>query len=153
MVHAIREFFERHIKSSGAAPSGGKHDPLHVATAALLIEMMRMDGAVTDDERRRVTRVLETKFGLPEENTAELLQLAEQQACEATDYYQFTSLIKHRLDAVEKERLVEHLWAIAYADGELNRYEEHLVRKIADLLYVSHESFIAAKRRARGENT
>jgi uncharacterized tellurite resistance protein B-like protein len=93
--------------------------------------------------------VLEAKFGLPPESMAELLDLAEQQARAATDYYQFTALIKNHLSAEEKERLIENLWAVAYADGALHRYEEHLVRKLAKLLHVSHKSFIAAKLRAR----
>lgn len=149
MVHAIREFFEKHIKNPRREQHVFAYDPLHIATAALLVEMMRMDGEVTAEERYRVAQVLETKFGLPPERIAELLQLAEEQAEGATDYYQFTALIKNHLDAEEKERLIEYLWIVAYADGELHRYEEHLVRKIADLLYVSHDSFIAAKLRAR----
>lgn len=149
MAHAIREFFERHIKAPQNARPGAKHDPLQVATAALLVEMMRMDGEVTEAERQRVVQVLQARFGLPPENIAELLRLAEEQAQGATDYYQFTSLIKNHLNAEEKERLIEYLWVVAYADGELHRYEEHLVRKIADLLYVSHKSFIAAKLRAQ----
>ena len=146
MVHAIREFFEKHIQGPRQAASA-KYDPLQMASAALLVEMMRMDGEVTEGERLRVTEVLETSFGLPRENIVELLDLAEEQAREATDYYQFTSLIKSHLSAEEKERLIEQLWSVAYADGELNRFEEHLLRKLADLLHVSHKSFIAAKLR------
>ena len=148
MVQTIQAFFEKHIKRAPAAGVNG-HDPLHVATAALLIEMMRMDGEVTEDERQRVVRALETKFGLPPQGIAELLQLAEAQAHEATDYFRFTSLIKNHFNAAARERLVEYLWVVAYADGELHRHEEHLVRKIADLLHVSHRSFLAAKVRAK----
>ena len=147
MVHAIQAFFERHIKSRSA--DAGGYDPLHVATAALIIEMMRMDGETTADERERAAGILKKKFGLPPENIAELLKLAEEQAREATDYYRFTSLIKNHFDLAGRERLIENLWEIAYADGELNRFEEHLVRKVADLLHVPHGSFIAAKLRAR----
>jgi uncharacterized tellurite resistance protein B-like protein len=151
-VHAIQEFFEKHIKRSHADESAGKHDPLHVATAALFVEMMRMDGGASEVERDRVTKVLEAKFGVPSDKMTELLLLAEAQAQAATDYYRFTALIKDHFNAAERERLIENLWAVAYADGKLNRYEEHLVRKIADLLHVSHDSFIAAKLRARAAN-
>jgi uncharacterized tellurite resistance protein B-like protein len=149
VVQSIQTFFEKHIKRGPAATGAHGHDPLHVATAALLIEMMRMDGEVTEGERERVVHALETKFGLPPQDIAELLQLAETQAREATDYFRFTSLIKNHFNAAARERLVEYLWTVAYADGELHRHEEHLVRKIADLLHVSHRSFIAAKLRAR----
>ncbi|HKQ29962.1 MAG TPA: TerB family tellurite resistance protein [Burkholderiales bacterium] len=149
MLKAIGEFFDKHIKGPEAAQRKSAHDPLHLATAALLVEMMRMSGDVADNERARVLHALEAKFGLTPDETAELSRLAEAEAKQATDYYQFTSLIQSRLTMEEKERLIEHLWAVAYADGELHRYEEHLVRKIADLLYVSHKAFIAAKLRAK----
>ena len=149
MVHAIQAFFEKHIKVGSTTVAERGQDPLFVATAALLVEMMRMDGEVTLDERQRVVEVLQKKFDLLPERVSELLELAEQQANDATDYFRFTSLIKNHFDAPARERLIENLWAVAYADGELSRFEEHLVRKVADLLHVSHESFIAAKLRAR----
>lgn len=149
MVDAIRHFFEKHIKGPGGERPATKHDPLRVATAALLVEMMRMDGEITEDERQLVANVLEEKFALPPDDMAELMRLAETRVKEATDYYRFTALIKNRLSAEEKERLIEYMWVVAYADGKLHRYEEHLVRKIAELLYVPHNAFIAAKLRAR----
>jgi uncharacterized tellurite resistance protein B-like protein len=148
MVEAIRQFFDKYIKPSDALSPGGP-DPVRIATAALLIEMTRMDNSISDVERMRVTRVVQEDFGLSADETAELLRLAEQQAQQATDYFQFTALIKDHMTAEQKERLIEHLWEVAYADGELHQYEEHLVRKIADLLYVPHSTFIAAKLRAK----
>jgi uncharacterized tellurite resistance protein B-like protein len=150
MMEAIRTFFDKYISGPQVRPEKTGHDPLHIATTALLVEMMRMSGEVAESERARVLHAVETKFGLRAEDTATLLQLAEAEAREATDYYQFTSLIKNRLNPEEKQRLIEHLWAVAYADGELHQYEDHLVRKIADLLYVPHRALMAAKLRARG---
>lgn len=150
MIDSIRQFFDKHVKGAAGGTAAGGHDPLHVASAALMIEMMRMDGDISAPERERVLHALEQKFHLAPEETAEIVALAEAEAKDATDYYQFTSLIRDRLDPVQKERLIEHLWAVAYADGELHPYEEHLMRKIADLLYVPHKSFIAAKLRAKG---
>jgi len=149
VVQAIQAFFEKHIKRTQAPGSASTHNPLHVATAALLVEMMRMDGEATDDERGRVVAALEKKFDLPAAEIEELLQLAEGEAKEATDYFRFAQLIKNHFNAKERVRLVEFLWVVAYADGELHRHEEHLVRKIADLLHVSHRAFIAAKLRAQ----
>lgn len=151
MLRTISEFFEKHIKGPDGQGQRGGHDPLHVATAALLVEMTRMDGDIGAEERGRVLHAVEAKFDLRADETAELLRLAEEEAQQATDYYQFTSLIKDRLSPEEKERLIEHLWAVAYADGELHQYEEHLVRKLADLLYVPHKSLIAAKLRAQNK--
>jgi uncharacterized tellurite resistance protein B-like protein len=147
VLKSIQQFFDQHIKGSEPTPAGP--DPVHVATAALLIEMTRMDGDIDANERDKVVRAVEQKFSLPQEEIAELLKLADEEACQATDYFQFTSLVNQRFSPEEKERLIEHLWRVAYANGELDRYEEHLVRKIAELIYVPHSAFIAAKLRAR----
>lgn len=147
VLDAIQKFFERNL-AAPATKSGQEHR-LRVATAALLIEMTRMDQNIKDVERDRVMHAIRTKFDLTEAETAELLRLAEVEAKDATDYYQFTSLINRGFTPEQKVRVIEHLWRVAYADGHLDRYEEHLVRKIADLLYVPHATFIAAKHRAR----
>ena len=149
MVEAIREFFDKYIKPAEASEPQPTHDAVRIAAAALLIEMTRMDEHVSDVERVRVRRAVEEDFGLNSDEAAELIGLAETQAREATDYFQFTTLIKNHLTPEQKERLIEQLWKVAYADGKLHPYEEHLVRKIADLLYVPHEAFIAAKLRAK----
>ena len=77
--------------------------------------------------------------------------LAEAERTASTDYFQFTSLINGAYSPEQKIRLIELLWRIAYANESLHRYEEHLVRKVADLLHVPHSAFIAAKHRAAGD--
>ncbi|MEW6354626.1 MAG: TerB family tellurite resistance protein [Pseudomonadota bacterium] len=148
MLNAIKDFFEKNIKSAPQAAPGAAARHLRVATAALLIEMMRTDYRVNEKEQQAVLEALQTKFGLDAQETAELFQLAEQEARLATDYHQFTSLINKNFSAQQKEQIIEHMWEVAYADGDLDKYEEHLVRKIAELLYVSHAAFIRAKHRA-----
>lgn len=148
MLDAIRQFFDRELRpAKGAAPNDTHR--LQVATAALLIEMARMDEQVRADERQAVLHAVRRHFGLQPADADELLRLAEAQAQQATDYFQFTSLINREFSADDKERMIEQLWRVAYADGELHKYEEHLVRKVADLLYVPHKVFIATKLRAR----
>ena len=149
MVEAIREFFDKYIKPDDQAAPGDVDTSVRIAAAALLLEMTRMDQNVSFAERARVLRSVEENFGLDAHQAAELLRLAETQAREATDYFQFTNLIKNHMTPEQRERLIEQLWEVAYADGELHPYEEHLVRKIADLLYVPHSAFIAAKLRAK----
>ncbi|HDH50110.1 MAG TPA: TerB family tellurite resistance protein, partial [Nitrospirae bacterium] len=80
-----------------------------------------------------------------------LLTLAEQEVKRATDYYEFTSLINRGFTYEQKVKVVEHLWEVAFADDTLDKYEEHMVRRIADLIYVSHKDFIEAKLRARSK--
>jgi uncharacterized tellurite resistance protein B-like protein len=147
MLDAIRQFFENHIAPEAAV--GGRDDDhaLRLATAALLMEMTRVDSTVAEEERRAVASAVRARFDLSEEEAAELMRLAEEQAQEAIDYHQFTSLINKKFSLDQKIKVVEQLWRVAYADEKLDKYEEHLVRKVAELLYVPHTEFIAAKHR------
>jgi hypothetical protein len=77
------------------------------------------------------------------------MALAAEEARLATDYFQFTSLINRNFSAEQKVQVVEYLWQVAYADGHLDAHEQHFMRKIADLLYVSHADYVGAKQRAR----
>ena len=148
MLEAIRHFFLREI-SSAESGEEQRQASLRVATAALLTEIARMDGTITAAEREKIEAIVRQRFGLDDSQTQELLELARRQAREATDYYQFTALIKSEFTPREKERLIELLWQVVYSDGSADPHEEHLVRKVADLIYVPHDAFIAAKLRAR----
>lgn len=152
MLDAIRQFFEKNIRGETRDDAPSEHR-LRVATAALLVEMARMSTEVTDEERETIWRAVQDKFSLSAEETRELLRLGEEEARDATDYFQFTSLINDAFSPEQKVRLIEHLWHVAYADGNLHVYEEHLVRKIADLIHVPHKEFIAAKLRAKESGT
>ncbi len=148
MLSAIRQFFDNQLNQSSVTSAPDEHR-LRLATAALLIEMMRMDDDIKDEERETVVAALQAKFDLSDTETTELVRLAEEEARTATDYFQFTSLINRHFSAAQKERVIEHLWEVAYADGGLDRHEEHLMRKIADLLYIPYKTYIGAKLRAR----
>ena len=146
MLKSIREFFEQHIGEITAP-----RDPqqlVRIAAAALWVEMIRADGRTEGAEREAVLRAVQAKFALSEEDARALVALADQAADDATDYYEFTTLINRHLSAQQKEQIIEHLWRVALADGEVSPREEHMVRKIADLLYVSHGAFITARQRA-----
>jgi uncharacterized tellurite resistance protein B-like protein len=147
MLEAIRDFFEKHIDAPAAQGDGRR--PIQVATAALLVEVVRLGGAIKPAERAVVLRAVRARFGLDEDGAEALIRLAEDQAREATDYYQFTSLINKRFSQAQKQQVIELMWQVAYADDELSAYEQHVIRKIADLLYVPHRAYIAAKLRAR----
>ncbi|HJW25358.1 MAG TPA: TerB family tellurite resistance protein [Rhodocyclaceae bacterium] len=122
---------------------------LQVATAALLLEMMRADREISEAEQAAVIRALREKFGLSEEETRDLVQLADEAARAASGSYDFTSVINRGFDAGEKIRVIEYMWQIAYADGHLCAHENHLMRRIADLLHISHGDYCAVKERAR----
>jgi len=151
MLAAIKQFFDKHMMPAAKEGGDRPEHALRLTTAALLIEMMRMDHEVTPEERQVVTEAMRAEFSLSENETATLIALAEEEAGQATDYHQFTSLINKSFTIEQKTKVVEYLWRVAYADNKLDKYEEHMVRKIAELLYVPHSAFIAAKHRAKKE--
>ena len=146
MLKAIRDFFDQNLAPSDK-PSAKRHT-LELATATLLTEVMRLEG-VDPAERDAVLAAVRERFHLQPGEAQELVQLAEAEAKGATDYYQFTSLIRTAYSMEDREAIVELLWRVAYADTALSAHEMHVIRKIADLLYVPHRAYIAAKMRAK----
>ncbi|MGO2011403.1 MAG: TerB family tellurite resistance protein [Pseudoalteromonas sp.] len=125
-------------------PSLKEHD-LKTAVAALLIEVMRADNELQEGEQQTLTFTLKKYFDLDDEAVAELTEQANQDLDEAIDYFQFSKQIKDQCSAEQRIEIIELLWRLAYADGELDAQEEHVIRRVASLLYVTHEDFIAAK--------
>jgi len=113
--------------------------------------MTGVDDEVKAQEREAVVRAVQSKFRLSDAETADLLHMAEEAAAAAVSDYEFTSLINRGFSPEQKVKVVEQLWRVAFADRELNMHEEHLVRRIAELLYVPHADFIAAKHRVQQE--
>ena len=151
MIDGIRDFFNQMIAPAASQSGTGSQHALHVATAALLLEMMRMDSSVTAAETATVANALQTRFGLTVQEVDTLMTLAAEEAHQATDYFQFTSLINKSFSREQKIQVVEYLWQVAFADGHLDAHEQHFMRKIADLLYISHADYVAAKQRARDQ--
>jgi uncharacterized tellurite resistance protein B-like protein len=149
MGSSIKQFFEKYIKHSPDSSEKLAEHSLQLATAALLLEMMWADKKISEDERRIITKSIQSKFKLTEEETNTLLQLAEEEIKKATDYYEFTSLINKGFTYERKLKVIEHMWEVAFADAELDKYEEYIVRKVADLIYVEHKDFIETKLRVK----
>ena len=149
MLSSIKRFFDSNLTAATEAGSPVDQERAYqLATAALFIEMTRADHDVKSVERDAVRQAVGRAFELDSEQTKELITLAEQEADAAISLYEFTRLINRHLDAKQKEHVVELLWHVALADGEIDKYEDHLVRKVADLIYVPHLSFIRAKHNA-----
>ena len=142
MLDTIKAFFQTKIATSDL---GDNEHQLKLATAALMIEMMQQDGTAHQLEEQAVRSALQSKFELTLDETGQLFELGHMEARNANDYYQFTSLINQHFSQQQKFKVIEYLWEIAYADGDLDRYEEYMVRRIAELIYVPHSEFIRAK--------
>lgn len=146
MLKTIVDFFNQNLRTDVSASNP---HAIQVAAGALLIEAARMDAHTSDAERAAVVASVRAKFALSDEEATRLLALAEEEARVATDYYQFTALINQHFTPAQKYRLIELLWEVAYVDQKVDMYEEHYIRKIADLLYVPHAQYIAAKLKVR----
>lgn len=147
MLKNIKSFFENNFMSTDLGQDDDHQ--LKLATAALLIEMMMQDGEAREAEKQAIRKALRKKFQLSDSETSSLCALAEQEVKDATDYHQFTSLISRNFTQLQKIKVIENLWLIAYTDAHLDMYEEHMVRRIADLIYVSHKDYLQAKHRVK----
>jgi len=146
MLKKIQIFFEKNfiMDSSLAVPV---EQQLNLAAAALMIEMILQDDQIDESEVVAVKSTLTKQFNLSVAEAQNLYELAEAEKHQATDYHQFTSLIAEHYTRPQKIQLIESLWRVAFADNVLDKYEEHMVRKISDLIHVSHKDFIQARHR------
>jgi uncharacterized tellurite resistance protein B-like protein len=153
VLRGLQSFFEERISPllGGARAEAEVEHRLRLATAALFVEMMRADFEVTEDERHQLEELVSETLELEPGETRDLLAAAEYEVDSSVELFQFTRLIDEAFTPEQKAQVVERLWRIAYADQRVDRLEEHLVRKIANLLHVSHRDYIAAKLAARGE--
>jgi len=148
MLSKIQEFYSSFLSPDDCPQEDSEHQ-LRLAATALMIEVMRVDDRRTDDEITTVLASVMEKFSIEQDEATTLMQLAADELHQSTDYHQFTSLINKGYGQQQKQLIIEYLWQVAYADNELDIYEEHVVRKISDLLYVTHKDFIRLKEKVR----
>ena len=141
----LKRFRKRDENPRDSAP------PNRLAVATLLVEIARADFEVDSSERTAIRRMLAGAYGLDPASARILVEEAERAVEEAVSLYEFTSRLNEELSPTEKVEIIEMLWRVAFADGRLDKYEEHLVRKAADLLYVPHRRFIRAKLKVEEE--
>jgi uncharacterized tellurite resistance protein B-like protein len=115
------------------------------ACAALLIETALADKVFNTEEIDSMKKTLREVYGIDEKDLDELISESEKKVSESTSLYEYTRLINDLCNYQDKLKLIQNLWTIAFADKHLDKYEEYLIRKISDLLYVSHSDFIQQK--------
>jgi uncharacterized tellurite resistance protein B-like protein len=132
-----------------SSPAAREH-ALRIATALLLIEVARADYDDAFAEQESMLASLQQFFALDDSAAALLLEEARGEADRAVELQQFTRLLHAQLSVAEKQRVIEMLWQVALADRRLDKHEDHLVRRIAELLYVPHSDLIRIRNRVRG---
>jgi uncharacterized tellurite resistance protein B-like protein len=140
------------LKSLFTTPETGREEPdpheLAVAATALMVQLSRIDR--NEDERElkiMIDCAIKTHQFTPEEAQS-ILEDAQSLADRATSLYEFTGQINKYLDQEAKQALLINIWRVAFADGRIDKYEEHLIRRIADLLELNHREYILARHRA-----
>jgi len=146
MPDFLKQLFQ--AMTDGNTSGAGRQTTIQLATAALLVEMMHADHEVAPEETETLRSVLRQEFALDETLAEALIADGEREAREAPGFFAFTKTINDALPLEDKLRVMEYLWRIALADGEVAAHENHLLRKLADLLHVGHGDYHAAKQRA-----
>lgn len=147
MIRAIQQYFDARI-SSTLTQNTAATNRVRMATAALLIELAHADFAQDPREIVAAKNAIEQALELSPDDTDALITLATEEAQNMTDYFQFTRLINQQCTLDEKVLVIELMWQVAFADGRIDNYETHFIRRIANLLHVPGPEIVAAKRRA-----
>lgn len=149
MLEYLRKILSPPIEEPNSIPQAqdNKSDKrkLEIATCALFVEMANADGNFTDDERKKIIKVMKETFDLEEECVNDLIELSAQKIKESISLYEFTSIINDKYSNEEKFELIKNLWKLIYIDKTLNMYEDHLVKKIGTMLNLDHKRIIDAK--------
>lgn len=137
-------------KSTKAEATAGKQPALEAALAAsaLLFEVARVDMNVSEEELKNIQGAAKKLFNLSNDTVQDFLSQSQDMSQRSTSYYEFTTVINSHWDEEQKYELIKALWSLANADGVQCKYEEHLIRRIADLLHLPHILFTKAKHEA-----
>ncbi len=151
MLDMVKRFFGKSRTDASAVSRPGSEHDVRVATCALFLEMARIDERFTPTELNTVIGILKEKYGLSVEHAEALLAEADKNLKESIDYWHFTNLINENYSTAEKLEIIEMLWCIVFVDGRMDKYENYLMHKLADLLRLSHNQLIDAKLKALGK--
>jgi uncharacterized tellurite resistance protein B-like protein len=147
----------KEIKSFFADLTGGKEaahfqeNDYRLAAAALLVHVATLEGALAPASRAKLHALLKSRFELSDDLTEELIDVAVTADHEAIDFYHFTSLLNRALNEEGRQRIVEMMWEMVYADGRVSEFEENVMWRVSDLLGVSARERIELRRQVAGE--
>ena len=143
-LNEITKFFEAKFLPDSTS-QGDNEKATRLAAAALMVEVAEADFESKPEEQQALKEILKASFNLKEKDVDELVKLAESKYENATDSFEFTHLVNQHFSLQQKLKLIDQLWQVAYADKVLDKYEEQVIRRISELIYVSHKDYIASK--------
>lgn len=144
MIKNLKSYLDNFFQESSDENIPHKNK-IELATAVLMIEISLADEITGDEEYKTIKKILLEKFDLDETKIDTLISLAEDEVDHTISLHEFAETINNELSAIEKTNIIENLWRVAYADAYIHKYEEYYIRKIADLLHVSHSDYIKTK--------
>lgn len=144
MIERLKIVMQK-LASSGQQGSALSDDDIRMASVALLVEVMMADNVIDDSEKEQLAKSTMALLHLTREESEQLIQRAVTKHKELVSLYDLTSVINQQFDQAGKLELIAHMWRVAYSDQQWDKYEEYIIRKVADLLYVSHQDFIHAR--------
>ncbi|MCW5713248.1 MAG: TerB family tellurite resistance protein [Bauldia sp.] len=147
MLKAMRQLLSDITRPSQPETSDPNDERL--AAAALLVHVVNVDGTVGDDERKRLQELVAERFGLADAEAQSLIDRAHAADVEAVDLYRFTSILKAKLDEAGRLRVIEMMWEMAFADGEVHEFEENVMWRVAELLGVPSRERVRLKQLVR----
>ncbi len=147
MLHGLRQFIANVISPISPDQRSFDDDGYRLAATALLVHVVSLDGEPTETEKRKLHSLIESRFGLDAGTADQLIASAMLVEGEAVDLYHFTSVIMRSVDEAGRLRIVEMMWELVYADGQVSEFEDNVVWRAADLLGVSSRDRIELKHR------
>ena len=145
LFERLKSILTGEVEAPSAQNEAERKARLQIATAVILLEVALSDDEYTDAERELIVEILKENFSLDDESVRELLFVSEEQRRRSIDLWHFTEIINSRYDVEDKFRVIEMVWQVIYADGRLDKYEDHIVHKLAQVLHIPHERMIEAK--------
>ncbi|HET6839530.1 MAG TPA: TerB family tellurite resistance protein [Bradyrhizobium sp.] len=153
MLDGLRQFIAEVVSPAAHQDQAFDDTGYRLAATALLIHVISLDGEPSELERRKLHSLIESSFGLDPGTADRLIASAMQAEGEAVDLYHFTSVIMRSVNEEGRLRIVEMMWELVYADGEVSEFEDNVVWRAADLLGVSSRDRIDLKHRIAGRQS
>lgn len=150
MLSYLKDLFIDNNDSTEVKKKSSEHK-LQIAACALLIEIANADDDFSDEEKNRIVEIMTNKFDLSEEEVNNLISKSEEEIEQSVSIYEFTDVLNKSINNDEKYILIKYLWQIAYADGNLDNYEDHFIKKISNNLHMHRKVRIAAKLEVKEE--
>ena len=149
MINRVKALFADRSGAPEARAERHSHEELQIAAAALMVEAAQLDDVFDARERTKIRELVVARFELTSEEGENLIEAAEGRVADSIELHGFVRVVKSAFTPEERIELMEMLWEVVYADGELHHYEANLMRRLAGLLQVSDRDAGSARKRAR----